>query len=94
MDKINKKLFDLNQVYMKFSHGEIWNNLIKLRNTRLAFNEIINETNDILEKKILKEQLIYVIKNIRTFEDALLCHETKFTEKRTSLGELGIFILN
>ena len=94
MNKINKKLFDLNEVYIKFSHAEIWNILIKLKNTSSAFNEIINETDDILERKLLKEQLIYVIKNIRTFEDALLCHETKFTEKRTSLGELGIFILN
>lgn len=94
MSKINRKLFDLDEVYIKFSHAEIWNNLIKLKNTSTAFNEIIDESNDILEKELLKEQLFYIDKNIRTFEDALLCHETKFTEKRTSLGELGVFLLN
>jgi len=32
MSNINRKLFDLDEVYIKFSHAEIWNNLIKLKN--------------------------------------------------------------
>jgi hypothetical protein len=93
MENINKKLFNLNEVYITFSHGEIWNSLIKLKDIRNEMTDIIEVSNE-FEKPFLKEQLTYINKNIRTFEDALLCHETKFTEKRTSLGELGILILN
>lgn len=91
---INKKLFDLDDVYLKFSHGEVWSNLIKLKNVRDSITYVVEETTDELEKIILREQLIYVNKNIKTFEDALLCHESKIIEKRMSIGELGMFYLN
>ena len=46
------------------------------------------------QKDAIETQLNFVNANIKTLQDALLCHETKFIEKRTGLGELGVFCLN
>jgi hypothetical protein len=61
-------------------------------------NEYINDTfefgQNVEEISLIDEQLKYLNKNIKTFEDALMCHETKIFEKRTSMGDLGELCLN
>ncbi len=91
---MNRKLLDLNEIYVNFTHSKIWVKLMNMKKIRDDINYFIISSKDLKEKEILKEQMFYMDENINTLEVALLCHETKFIEKRTSMGELGEFYLN
>ena len=102
MRKINTTLFELDVVFETMSHGKIWSMLFDLKDVRDKLVEIrdanVEETfefdQNVEEVSFIDEQLKYINKNIRTFENALLCHESKVVDKRTTMGELGVFWLN
>ena len=102
MKKLDTTLFELDVVFETMSHGTTWAILIDLKDIKKELlevrDEFINETfefgENVEEVSHIDEQLKYLNKNIRTFENALLCHESKIFEKRTSIGELGVFCLN
>jgi hypothetical protein len=83
--------------YAKTSH--ILNNLKIVRDNLIELKgEFIKEI-DVFDDSIeyinnIDAQLIFVNKNIRTFENALLIHESKVLEKRPSLGDLSTISLN
>lgn len=92
--QINKKLFTLNEVFSTLNLGstsafldELFEVRAELQEELDAVENIVGSTDsklDLIEQ--LELQLVYVNKNIRTFEDALLCHETKTYEVRTVMG--------
>jgi hypothetical protein len=102
MKKLNTTLFDLDVVFTTMSQAqtlvmcselkEVKKQLLKVR------NECIEDTfefeQNVDEISFIDTQLIYINKNIRTFENALLCHESKINEKRTTLSDLGTLWLN
>jgi hypothetical protein len=100
---INTTLYSLDKVYTSFTHSYIWfmvNNLIEIR---LELEEEIDrillayEMDDERVAQVVEDietQLNYLNRNIRTFEDALLCHETKVFESRTLFGKLTKICLN
>jgi hypothetical protein len=102
MKKLNTTLFELDVIFESMSHAQTWASLIDLKEIKKELidirNECIEETFDfdqnVDEISLIDKQLVYINKNIKTFENALLCHESKITEKRTTLGELGVFCLN
>ena len=95
-------LFDLDVVFTTMSHAETLFVVIKLKEVRAKLNDIRDECleetfefdQNVEEISFINKQLSYVNKNIRTLENALLCHESKISEKRTSLEDLGTFWLN
>ena len=102
MKKLNTTLFDLDDLYLTMSYAQTWSCLIDLKDVRNELIEVkedfINEMNefnmyidDIIE---IDTQLIFLNKNIKTFENALLIHESKVLEKRPSLGDLSLISLN
>jgi predicted nucleic acid-binding Zn-ribbon protein len=102
MLRINKVLFDLSTVYENLTQSETWkmaNTLTKVKNNLEELLEDINEHQLFdkhyeEQKNAIESQLSFVNANIKTLQDALLCHQTKFIEKRTNLADLGIFCLN
>lgn len=100
--KLDTTLFELDVVFETMSHGTTWGILIDLKEIKRELvelrNDYINDTfefgQNVDEVAMIDKQLIYLNKNIRTFEDALMCHETKIFEKRTTMGDLGDFCLN
>ena len=88
--QINKKLFTLNEVFSTLNLGStsaFLDELFKVRAELDALEDIVGSNDsklDLIEQ--LELQLVYVNKNIRTFEDAMLCHETKTYEVRTIMG--------
>ena len=100
--KLDTTLFELDVIYESMTHSTAWGitidlkeikeDLIELRNEYIKdaseFGEFVDEISEI------DVQLIFVNKNIRTFENALMCFETKIFEKRTSMGDLGFLCLN
>ena len=100
---VNTTLFTLDTVYSTFSHGKIWFMVNILTEVRLELEEEIDRillTYEMDNERIaqlvedIETQLDYINKNIRTFEDALLCHETKIFESRTLFGKLTKICLN
>ena len=102
MLKINKTLFELSVVYDCISQAETWSMANDLTNTKFNLEGLLAELN---ENKLfdnhykeqtdaIENQLYYVNANIKVLQDALLCHESQFIEKRTTLGDLGMFCLN
>lgn len=100
--KLDTTLFELDVVFETMSHGTTWGILIDLKEIKSELielrNDYINDTfefgQNVDEVAMIDKQLIYLNKNIRTFENALMCHETKIFEKRTTMGDLGDFCLN
>jgi len=100
--KLDTTLFELDVVFETMSHATTWGILIDLKEIKRELvelrNDYINDTfefgQNVDEVAMIDKQLIYLNKNIRTFEDALMCHETKIFEKRTTMGDLGDFCLN
>ena len=94
---INTKVYTLDEVYSSFSHSHAYSALLGLKECREEFDTQIQyllENVDRLntERTInlidqIETQIMYLNKNIRVFEDALLCHETKMYEVRNILGE-------
>lgn len=104
MKKINIKILDLNEVYVKMSYAEtsnklnilksLMNSIVLLKDEMIHFNENTNNDSFIDEISTLTNQLNSLNKNIRTLENVLLIHESKVLEKRPSLVDLSIFCLN
>jgi len=102
MKKLNTTLFDLDVVFTTMSHAETLSAIINLKEVKAELIEIRDECleetfefdQNVEEIAFINKQLTYVNKNIRTLENALLCHESKIVEKRTSLEDLGTFWLN
>ena len=102
MKKLNTKLFDLDVVFTTMSHAETLLTITDLKEVRTELLEIRNECleetfefdENVEELSFIDTQLIYLNKNIRTLENALLCHESKISEKRTTLSDLGTLWLN
>ena len=102
MKNLNTTLFDLDVVFTTMSHAETLSAIINLKEVKAELIEIRDECleetfefdQNVEEISFINKQLSYVNKNIRTLENALLCHESKISEKRTSLEDLGTFWLN
>lgn len=102
MKKLNTTLFDLDVIFTTMSHAETLSAIINLKEVKEELIEIRDECleetfefdQNVEEIAFINKQLSYVNKNIRTLENALLCHESKIVEKRTTLGEIGTFWLN
>ncbi len=100
--KLDTTLFELDVVFETMSHATTWGILIDLKEIKRELVELRNDYiidtfefgQNVDEVAMIDKQLIYLNKNIRTFEDALMCHETKIFEKRTTMGDLGDFCLN
>lgn len=101
---IVRTIFELNEMYSLGPGYIIKNinelNLIKedfdVRRSDIRSKGSLYLTN--LDKKEINDldsQLYYLEVNIKTLTDALMLHESKLFEKRTStLNELGLFSLN
>ncbi len=102
MKNLNTTLFDLNVIFTTMSHAQTLDMCTSLKIVREDLieyrNECLEETlefdQNVDEINFIDTQLIYLNKNIKTLENALLCHESKISEKRTTIGDLGIFWLN
>jgi predicted nucleic acid-binding Zn-ribbon protein len=102
MLRINKVLFDLSTVYESLTQAETWSMANTLTKVKFNLEDLLGEIQDHQlfdnhykeQKDAIESQLTFVNANIKTLQDALLCHETKFIEKRTNLGDLGVFCLN
>jgi len=102
MIPINKNLFDLSEVYSNWKQQDTWFATGTLRGQRQELIDCLRHIANVKlfeghykqEEEAIREQLAYVDKNLRTLEDALLCHETKCFEKRPSLGDHAVFGLN
>lgn len=102
MLKINNVLFELSNVYENLSQAKTWdmtNILTEIKSNLESLIEDVKQSQlyeDQYKEHIdlVNKQLFYVNSNIKTLQDALLCHETKFIQKRTGLGDLGVFCLN
>lgn len=102
MKNLNTTLFDLDNVFTTMSHGETWSKIIDLKivrdelvDLREEFIQEVTEFDEYVDDILdIDTQLIFLNKNIRTFENALLAHESKVLEKRLSLGDLGTICLN
>ena len=105
MLKINTTLFDLDVLYKTLSHGAISTMLDSLLYVKSEIKDCLDYLNYLSEQGDLKDdelemhshltmQMFYINKNVRTLEDALLCHMTKTFEKRTIMGELTNICLN
>lgn len=100
--QINKKLFTLNEVFSTLNLGSTSAFLDELFKVRAELQDELDATDNIVgggDSKLdlieqLELQLVYVNKNIKTFEDALLCHETKTYEVRTIMGSSTKIWLN
>jgi len=103
--EINKKLYTLDEVYSSLELNQTIEFLKELYDWRKVWSAILDDLRedtiegiDLVERftRILEieEQLEYLNKNIYTFENAVMCHETKIFQKRTLMGELVTFCLN
>ena len=102
MRKLDTTLFELDVVFETMSHGTTWGILIDLKDIKRELLEVRDEFiseafefgENVEEVSHIDEQLKYLNKNIRTFENALLAHHTKCSEKRTLLNDLITIWLN
>jgi len=105
MKKINTTLFDLAEIYETMSLADIFMMLNELYDIKEIFQSTkedlnYNKSNIGITMNVISEieqldiQINYLDRNIRTFEDAMMCHETKIFENRTSLKDLSKFCLN
>lgn len=100
MIRINTKLLDLYEIYTNLSY---YTTLDMVGNLTLIETELEDVKQYLMEKDFghhlaqiitIDKQLIFVKKNLKTLNDALLLHESKAYEKRPSLKDLQIFYLN
>ncbi len=105
---ICRNLLELHQIYGVLTQSETQGLLdgleeskieltkIKIITLEKMFNDIdaedIDEGIELLSA--IKEQMEYVKHNIKVVEDALMCHHTKCSEKRTLFGKLETIWLN
>ena len=97
---INTKVYTLDEVYSNFNHSKTFSNLLGLKEIHEELEDQIDLLVDNLhtmttsdQRKAfqliedIETQIFYLRRNIRVFEDALLCHETKVYEVRYILGQ-------
>ena len=103
---ICRNLLELHQIYGVLTQAETQKLLdgleeskldlidIKISTLEKMFNnsEDIDDGVDILSA--IKEQMSYLEHNIRVVENALMCHNSKCSEKRTLFGKLETIWLN
>lgn len=100
--KVNTTIFELLTIYENLSYDETLLFVDKLINDRvellLTMSGLLSGHDNMEERleRIAKigEQLYYLNLNIKTFEEALMCHESKVSEKRTVSGSLIDIWLN
>jgi len=97
--KINRTILDLNTVYCNLTHADTIEVLDDLKTTKQELEDILDAlraegTDCYDEMNAIEEQLIYLRRNIRTVEDALLCHESKTTERFNLRGSTSTISLN
>jgi hypothetical protein len=100
--KANTTLFDLSTIYDNLSYDETLLFVDELVNNRvellLTMSGLLSG-NDNMDERLkhvakIEEELYYLNLNIKTFEEALMCHESKASEKRTVCGGLIDIWLN
>lgn len=100
--KINKQIYELSDVYGQMVLGDIMESLDEMLEIKIqllaALDTLRSDSTDMsnrLDEIIgVEEQLTYLNENIMVFTHAVMCHESKVIEKRTNLGNLGLFNLN
>lgn len=100
--KINTTIFNLIEVVTHISQGITLSLCENLRASREVFIEgrefLVENTFEFGENieniLLLEIQIDILNKNIKTLEDALLCHESKCIEKRLALKDLQKIGLN
>jgi hypothetical protein len=100
--KINKHILDMSSVYSNLSHIETIAFLEELLIIRYELEDSLHnlrEDTSEIEMRLLaiieiEEQMLYVNKNIRVVEDALLCHESKITNRFSISGKIHSVCLN
>jgi hypothetical protein len=99
---INKTILDLATLYTTLTIVETMEILEQVVGAREELEEVLcmlrEDSTDIQERleEIMRveEQLEYVNMNIKTLENAILCHETKIFEKINILGKTAVICLN
>jgi hypothetical protein len=102
--KIDRSIFELNEV-CSLSIAYIIksiNNMIIIKDDYEMRRNIVRQKGSLylteLDKQYIDDldsQLFYIELNLKTLKDALMIHESKLFEKRTStLKELGLISLN
>lgn len=99
---VNRTLLDLATLYATLTVFETMEILDQVTEAKGELEDVLKmlreDSTDIQERldEIMRveEQLEYIDKNIRTLENAILCHETKIFEKRNVQGKTAIFCLN
>lgn len=99
---INKKVLDMATVYANLSHMETTHLLEDLFAVKYELEDCLaslrSDISDmdirLLEIMRIEEQMIYVDKNIRAVEDALLCHESKIINRFSVSGKIHCVCLN
>jgi hypothetical protein len=102
MKKLNTTLFELDVIFTTMSHAQTLEMCIRLKEVRKQLLEVRNECledtfefgQNVDEVSFIDAQLIYINKNIRTFENALLCHYQLFSQKIKILNDEIIIYLN
>jgi hypothetical protein len=99
---INRKILDLVTIYRNFSHAETIQNMEDLIRVKENLEDVIVDLKEISmydedtinEIATIKEQISYLNQNIRTLEDAILCHESKMFQKMTANNKFAKVCLN
>ena len=102
--KIDRSIFELNEIY-SLSIGYIIKTIDKMNIIKDDYEirrSIVRQKGTLYLSQIDKlyiddidSQLYYIELNLKTLQDALMLHESKLFEKRTStLNELGLISLN
>lgn len=99
---IKKKVLDMSTVYANLSHMETIHLLEDLFVVKYELEDCLasfrSDTCDmdirLPEIMRIEEQMIYIDKNIRAVEDALLCHESKILNRFSVSGEIHSVCLN
>jgi len=101
---VNKTILELEQVFTSHTHGEtieLLNELVSLRNEiSNIMNSMIEQNNDLCDELLSDEisemelQIVYLNHNIMTIKDAIMLHESKTFEKKSSKNGIATFCLN
>lgn len=99
---VNRTILELEQVFTSHTHGET----IQLLNELVALREELTDIQiSLIEKGSdeesvgvslaeIEEQMLYLNRNIMTLEDAILLHENKTFEKKSSGRGVATICLN
>lgn len=103
---ICRNLLELHQIYGVLTQAETQKLLDGLEESKLdlidikisTLEKMFNNSEDIDDGveilSAIKEQMSYLEHNIRVVENALMCHNSKCSEKRTLFGKLETIWLN